>query len=112
MPRTIKMPGDKGYVIDCPGCKSMHIFDKRWTFNGSLDLPTFNPSMNASWGPMPEGHKNAGQVERCHSFVRDGKIQFLGDCTHAFANQTVDLLEIPPERARYYDGSMDGLGEP
>lgn len=27
----------------------------------------------------------------CHSFVRDGKIEFLGDCTHEFAGKTVDL---------------------
>jgi hypothetical protein len=27
----------------------------------------------------------------CHSFVTDGRIQFLGDCTHALANQTFDL---------------------
>jgi hypothetical protein len=24
-------------------------------------------------------------------FVTDGRIQFLGDCTHALAGQTVDL---------------------
>jgi hypothetical protein len=29
----------------------------------------------------------------CHSFVTDGKIQFLGDCTHALAGQTVELPE-------------------
>jgi hypothetical protein len=29
----------------------------------------------------------------CHSFVTDGKIQFLSDCTHSLANTTV---EIPP----------------
>ena len=27
----------------------------------------------------------------CHSFVTDGRIQFLGDCTHKLAGQTVDL---------------------
>jgi len=30
----------------------------------------------------------------CHSFVTDGRIQFLGDCTHNLAGQTVDLPEI------------------
>jgi hypothetical protein len=28
----------------------------------------------------------------CHSFVREGQIQFLGDCTHAFAGQTVPMI--------------------
>ena len=31
----------------------------------------------------------------CHSFVTDGRIQFLADCTHALAGQTVDLPEWP-----------------
>lgn len=31
----------------------------------------------------------------CHSFVTDGRIQFLGDCTHALAGQTVDLPTWP-----------------
>lgn len=31
----------------------------------------------------------------CHSFVTDGRIQFLSDCTHSLAGQTVDLPEMP-----------------
>jgi hypothetical protein len=31
----------------------------------------------------------------CHSFVVDGRIQFLGDCTHHLAGQTVDLPPWP-----------------
>lgn len=27
----------------------------------------------------------------CHSFVFDGEIRFLGDCTHALAGKTVPL---------------------
>jgi hypothetical protein len=30
----------------------------------------------------------------CHTFVTDGQIQYLGDCTHALAGQTVDLQEM------------------
>lgn len=30
----------------------------------------------------------------CHSFVTDGKIQFLGDCTHNLVGQIVELPEI------------------
>ena len=29
----------------------------------------------------------------CHSFVRDGRIEFLSDCTHELAGQTVELEE-------------------
>ena len=31
----------------------------------------------------------------CHSHVREGRIQFLSDCTHALVGQTVDLPDIP-----------------
>ena len=30
----------------------------------------------------------------CHSFVVDGRIQFLGDCTHELACQTVDIPDF------------------
>ncbi len=31
---------------------------------------------------------------RFHSFVVDGHIQFLGDCTHELAGQTVDIPDF------------------
>lgn len=94
MSRTMKSNIKDHYLINCPGCKSTHILDKRWTFNGDFDHPTFSPSLNCSWGPMPEGHPKASQIERCHSFITNGRIQFLGDCTHFLVNQTVDLPEF------------------
>ena len=33
-------------------------------------------------------------VTRCHSFVREGRIEFLSDCTHALAGQTVELPDF------------------
>ena len=56
-----------------------------WYWNGSLDKPTFNPSIvmcpdDVHW--------------RCHSFVREGMIQFLSDCYHKLASQTVELPDV------------------
>ena len=65
-----------------------------WDFNGNFDLPTFNPSVLSHFD-MPEEDGYPAVHFVCHSFVRDGKIQFLGDCTHALAGQTVDLPELP-----------------
>lgn len=84
-----------------------------WQFNGNLDLPTFNPSLLWKSGhycnnpPAPgncwcdfkerfpeHGEMKIPQCDICHSFVRDGRIQFLSDCTHALANRTADLPEI------------------
>jgi hypothetical protein len=31
---------------------------------------------------------------RCHSWVKNGEIQFLSDCDHALAGQTVPLPAV------------------
>ena len=79
--------GGKVYLFHCPGCGNSHPFEvecaeRGWTWNGSMDRPTFTPSLLCNPG-LPEN--------RCHSFVTDGRIQFLSDCHHALAGQTVDL---------------------
>jgi hypothetical protein len=77
---------DNTLVMDCPGCGYGHPFDlRRWAWNGSMDRPTFTPSL------LVNAH--APEV-RCHSFVTEGKIQFLDDSFHALAGQTVDLPEV------------------
>lgn len=99
-------------LFHCPGCKEMHQVQvgegsgPRWGFNGDYDRPTFTPSV------LVGGHKVirddqgkwTGEWERdasgnpvpsvCHSFVRDGRIEFLGDCTHALASQAVPLEAV------------------
>jgi hypothetical protein len=106
----------KGYLFFCPGCQELHQYDNRWTFNGDMDKPTFQPSLKygpswstpKGWDPdkapknedgslkTQENGKVIGAVERtCHLFMTDGKIQFLGDCSHDLKGQTVDCPEIP-----------------
>jgi hypothetical protein len=86
------------YLFFCPGCECGHMVSVNgcknsmgatWTWNQSMDKPTFSPSVfvNAS---VPE--------RRCHSFVKDGQIQFLGDCFHALKNQTVEIPEWDDEQ--------------
>lgn len=64
-----------------------HGFDKRWTFNGDMERPTFSPSLVVTIKTEPK-------KQICHSFVRDGKIQFLSDCFHDLAGQTVEMPDI------------------
>lgn len=73
----------------CPGCECGHgvwVAPNKspsggsWTWNGSMDAPTFAPSIL-----IPE---------ICHSHVTDGKISFLGDSTHALTGQTVPLPDF------------------
>ena len=71
----------------CPGCNDMHVLrvagegQPRWQWNGSLEKPTLTPSV-----------LRAGS---CHSFINDGRVQFLQDCAHSLAGQTVELPEWP-----------------
>lgn len=86
-----------GYYFDCPGCQSGHHVAVKphkaangasWDFNGNLDSPTFQPSILATWD-----RTNKSSIV-CHSFVVDGKIRFLSDCTHSLAGQIADLPEV------------------
>jgi len=93
MPKTkrINTHGGKlhGHYIRCPGCDDIHVLDTRWSFSGDLERPTFHPSLLVYADPesIPSRH-------RCHSFIRDGRIQFLSDCEHSLAGKTVDLPEL------------------
>jgi len=76
---VVHLATDGMRIIWCPGCDRAHGYDSRWAFNGDLDRPTFTPSLVVEESAL------------CHSFVTDGRIQFLADSTHALAGQTVDL---------------------
>lgn len=94
---------DFGYW--CPGCDSGHeiaVSKKNgsgagWAFNGNFQSPTFSPSLHLKINTPDMGKYYQPNVAStvCHCFIRDGKIQFLSDCTHALRGQTVDLPEIP-----------------
>lgn len=111
-------PGRAGFW--CPGCAQMHVIPvalvhnpgANWGWNGSMEAPTFTPSILVrtghhvpGWqGPNcwcnskdPDGEDWGFGCGICHSFVTDGQIQFLGDCTHALAGQTVPLLPRPTD---------------
>lgn len=113
---------DNGLVFWCPGCKQSHRIQHgagqgpRWGWNGSVDKPTFTPSVlvtgtdftekgeadyeawHAAGCPDRKGEPFESAPMVCHSFITDGRIQFLGDCTHELASQTVNLPPFPHER--------------
>lgn len=64
-----------------------------WTFTGTVESPTLSPSVLSN---IPFRWVN-GEASSfiCHSFLREGKLEFLGDCTHQYANQTVPLPPMP-----------------
>lgn len=103
MPRAIKAIDSQNrtrVIFKCPGCEDNHqIIVGVWGWNNSLDLPTFEGSVlvgGVQWAKNQSFHRpthnvEAGQRIVCHSFVIDGKIQFLSDSTHNLSGQIVDL---------------------
>lgn len=102
-------------VFHCPGCDSLHAvavdehgIGPRWTWNGDLERPTLSPSILVQWDrwvppattlEMRDKIASGEVVQRrerhvCHSFVREGQVLFLGDCTHALAGRTVPLPDL------------------
>lgn len=77
-----------GWGMWCPGCEDLHAVGPAHQFDGNLDSPTLIGSVLVQYGTRP-GDK------RCHSFIRAGRWEFLSDCTHALANTTVPMQEIP-----------------
>jgi hypothetical protein len=64
-----------------------------WHWNGSVDAPTVKPSI-LTRGGVAGGGDGEYTEHLCHSYVTDGRVEFLADCTHEFSGQTLDLLEI------------------
>lgn len=111
----------RGYSIRCPGCKTTHEVRTQkhpsapalhtWGWNGSMERPTFTPSLNTWWevtaGTEEEVREHwrrwkadnsyvvPKRTHRCHSFIADGVIDFLNDCTHAMRGKH-PILEWPP----------------
>jgi len=109
---------DNGLMFWCPGCKQEHRIQHgagggpRWGWNNDVEKPTFTPSVLVTCGHYATGEapgncycdaeqripgwSNDGwKCLRCHSFVTDGNIQFLSDCSHELAGQTVPLPPFP-----------------
>ena len=105
-------------LYHCQGCGHAHQVwvgegsGPRWGWNGDIERPTFTPSVLVTgrdftdkgeaafkaWHdagcPKPAPEFESADV-RCHTFITDGRVQFLSDCTHALAGQTLDLPPFP-----------------
>jgi hypothetical protein len=98
----------------CKGCNCYHAIPidsnktHSWTFNGNYDKPTISPSILVKtgryrsehtgdcWCTYYQKHPDEEQDFKCsvcHSFITDGKIQYLSDCTHNLVGQTIELEE-------------------
>lgn len=91
--------GSDGDVLGvwCPGCDDPHMIPvqgpRAWQWDGNVEAPTFSPSLLVRGGERV-----------CHSHVRAGRFEFLSDCTHALAGQTVPIAPWP---ADFDDGDRE-----
>ncbi len=82
----------------CPGCIEMaggsglhmlpvnsNVKKPQWEWDGNLIRPTLSPSILTG--------KSSPKV--CHSFLREGIFEFLGDCAHSLAGQKVEIPDLP-----------------
>ena len=92
MTKLIETEGQLNLSFYCPGCKCHHgicsekyrdIPGPVWSWNGSMDKPTFSPSLRVRHGDNV-----------CHSFISDGFIQYLSDCTHELSGKTIEIPEV------------------
>lgn len=114
---VIKRRGKSLLMFYCPGCNLNHVIPygtgegNRWTWDNNTIKPNIIPSI-----VNKEIRKDLSEIERkeyeleranigngtldgkfatrCHLNVTNGKIIYLGDCTHHLSGQTIDMISI------------------
>jgi hypothetical protein len=83
----------------CPGCQQAHApraaLPDGSRPDGTLPYWEWNGATDESFTISPSLLVRGGRDSVCHSFIRDGRWEFLGDCTHALAGQTVPMVPVP-----------------
>ena len=96
MPKVCLVPGTAGtYKYYCPACIKWHLVQTKpegydhpiWGFNGDVEKPTFTPSVYVT-------NHSPYNTQICHSFVTDGSIEFLNDCSHDLRGKTVSMINL------------------
>jgi len=83
------------YAFMCPGCNILHHFNTNWKYDEDFENPTVKPSL--LWKGMVDDGNGGWKKAKCHSYITEGKIKFLHDCSHSMKSTTVELPEIKTE---------------
>jgi hypothetical protein len=96
--RVIRKATNGHRIFFCPGCKNAIALPTqetqgpgpKWDFNGDLEKPTFSPSILTRYDFGSDGQN----PKICHSYIRNGQIEFLSDSSHSLAGKTVPLQDV------------------
>lgn len=80
--RHDSVTGRTEYLLYMPGYDGVILINDSWQFNGDVTCPTFSPSLLTTG--RSDGLRN-------HCFIRNGMVEFLPDCSHAYAGKTIEL---------------------
>jgi uncharacterized protein DUF6527 len=98
-----------GLWLWCPGCEDSHRIvvgtSDSWSWDGNEAAPTIAPSILVYSHKTFDADRNVVDTPQCHSFVRAGQWEFLADCTHALAGQTVPMVPLPDWLNEEYAGT-------
>jgi len=105
--KFLERRGDLTYFY-CPGCQCNHAVGDGWKID--MENNSIHPSVLVREIRIPEdperdekgnfvkgsdGRIKGWYTVRCHSFVKNGFIQYLNDSTHKLSGQTVEMTEEP-----------------
>lgn len=110
----------------CPGCErpgddgqmfgGLHMLpvnstlkSPSWEWDGDLQAPTLSPSILSRYDYFT-GPDTAPRAVICHSYLRDGIFEFLGDCTHPLAGRKVSMPELPRWTMVFSEQRVTGVG--
>lgn len=100
---TLNFPGPAGQITLPVIQRGTRAGTGCWTWNGDTEKPTLRPSFGtdgtyelteAEYDAIRAGKTIEPRAYRCHTWVTDGRAQFLEDTTHELRGRTVDMLEV------------------
>lgn len=98
--RRIRQLSSGWVSFHCPACGYGHAVpvngttakdstgkDVSWEWNNNLELPTLKPSIMVNRVAFPG-------YPKCHIIITDGKLHFMGDCSHDLKGKVVEMEDV------------------
>ena len=91
----------------CPACDDLHSVaidepyknGSRWDFDGNVEKPSLSPSVKVT---VCRTHDPDFENKICHYFLKNGRFEYLSDCTHKLAGMRIPMVEIPEKFIKYF----------